>query len=574
MEWFHPILTSRFWGATWAFQRIFNLLPFCYNNGTGDPCCATRFPGTTLTLRKNAGFMSKRRVVIIGAGPGGLTSALQLAYGGADVTILESRPQVGGRCSSIYSYGFRFDTGPTFYLYPRILREIFQSIGRDIDVEIPMKRLDPQYRVSFGAGGHLDCTHDLAEMERQIAILSPKDVGALPRYLDHNRIKLAKFRPILESPFNSMLDLMRPSVLGAASLVKPWKTLGNELQSYFQDPRLVIAFSFQAKYLGMSPFRCPSLFSILSFLEYEYGVFHPLGGCGQVSERMAEVATELGCDVRTNEPVERLEFEGKRVTAVITAQGRYEADAVVINADFAHAMQKLVPDHLRKRWSNAKIEKKRFSCSTFMMYLGIRGRYDNLKHHTIHISKDYDRNLRQIEDEKILPDDPSIYVQNPSITDSSLAPPGKSTLYVLVPVPQISEHTPWDEKQTHEFRELTFKKLAEIGLGDLKERIEYEQIVTPNQWRDDFSVYRGATFNLAHNLGQMLHLRPHNKFEELDGLYLVGGGTHPGSGLPVIYESTRITCKQLLPALGLSAKFIHELAPSLNEKVGESTLVN
>ncbi len=510
--------------------------------------------------------MTKQRVVIIGAGPGGLASALQLAHGGADVTILESRSQVGGRCASIYADGFRFDTGPTFYLYPRILREIFQSVGRDIEVEIPMKRLDPQYRVSFGAGGHLDCTNDLVEMDRQIEELSPRDVGALKRYLDHNRVKLEKFRPILESPFNSMLDLLRPSVLAAASLVKPWKTLGRELQSYFLDPRLVIAFSFQAKYLGMSPFKCPSLFSILSFLEYEYGVFHPIGGCGQVSERMAEIATEMGCEIRTDEPVESLEFQGKRVTAVVTDQGRYEADAFVINADFAHAMQKLVPDNLRKRWSNRKIAKKRFSCSTFMLYLGIKGRYENLKHHTIHISKDYDRNLRQIEKELVLPDDPSIYIQNPSVTDSSLAPEGKSTIYILVPVPHLNPNTPWDEAQTQAFRELTFKKLAELGMSDLRSRIEYEQIVTPANWRDDFSVYRGATFNLAHNLGQMLHLRPHNKFEELDGVYLVGGGTHPGSGLPVIYESSRITCKQLLPDIGLSAKFIHAIAPLLESE--------
>jgi phytoene desaturase len=513
--------------------------------------------------------MKTRRVIVVGAGPGGLAAAMQLAHGGADVTVLESRPQVGGRCSSIYADGFRFDTGPTFYLYPRILREIFASVGRNIDEEIPMKRLDPQYRVSFGAGGHLDCTPNLQEMDRQIATLSPADVGALKRYLDENRVKLARFRPILESPFNSMLDLLRPSLVGAASHVKPWKTLGQELQSYFRDPRLVIAFSFQAKYLGMSPFKCPSLFSILSFLEYEYGVFHPLGGCGQVSERMAEIAQELGADVRVNEPVQKLEFEGKKVTAVETSQGRYEADAIVINADFAHSMQKLVPDHLRKRWSNANIEKKRFSCSTFMMYLGIRGKYEDLMHHTIHISKDYDRNLRQIEDEKVLPDDPSVYVQNPCLTDPSLAPAGKSTLYVLVPVPQLTENTPWDENQTRAFRKLTLKQLANIGLSDLEDRIEYEQIVTPANWRDDYAVYRGATFNLAHNLGQMLHLRPHNKFEELDGVYLVGGGTHPGSGLPVIYESTRITCKQLLPELGLSAQFIHDGGAATEQELVE-----
>ena len=196
-----------------------------------------------------------------------------------------------------------------------------------------------------------------------------------------------------------------------------------------------------------------------------------------------------------------------------------------------------------------------------MLYLGINGRYDDLKHHTIHIAKDYDRNLRQIEKEMVLPDDPSIYVQNPCITDPSLAPAGKSTIYILVPVPHLNPNTPWDERQTQAFRELALKKLAQLGMGDLQSRIEYEQIVTPANWRDDFSVYRGATFNLAHNLGQMLHLRPHNKFEELDGVYLVGGGTHPGSGLPVIYESSRITCKQLLPDIGLSAQFIHNIEP-------------
>jgi phytoene desaturase len=187
-------------------------------------------------------------------------------------------------------------------------------------------------------------------------------------------LKLAKFRPILESPFNSLKDYLSPSLMAAVPYVKPWMSLGQELQKYFKDPRLVIAFSFQAKYLGMSPFRCPSLFSILSFLEYEYGVYHPIGGCGQVSRRMADVAEELGCTIRLNEPVRKLQFSGKRVTGVETDQGTYQADAIVINADFAHAMQELVPNELRPRWTDRKIETKRFSCSTFMMYLASEAR--------------------------------------------------------------------------------------------------------------------------------------------------------------------------------------------------------
>ncbi|MGB1927079.1 MAG: phytoene desaturase family protein, partial [Rubripirellula sp.] len=221
----------------------------------------------------------KKKIVVVGAGPGGLASAMQLAHAGCDVTVLERRDKVGGRTSAIEESGFRFDLGPTFFLYPRVLAEIFQSVGRDLFKEVPMTRLDPQYRLTFGAGGKLDCSPDMERMDEQIGKFSPSDVGALKRYLDDNRVKLAKFRPILESAFSSKLDLLNPSLLAAAPYLHPFRSLGGELERYFNDPRLVIAFAFQSKYLGMSPFQCPSLFSILSFLEYEYGVWHPTGGC-------------------------------------------------------------------------------------------------------------------------------------------------------------------------------------------------------------------------------------------------------------------------------------------------------
>lgn len=504
--------------------------------------------------------MSKPHVVIVGAGPGGLATALQLATAGARVTVLEKQAWVGGRTATFEQDGFRFDIGPTFFLYPRVLSEIFQSAGFDLFAQIPMRRLDPQYRISFGVGGQIDATANIEEMERQVTALSPADRGAVTRYLNDNREKLQRFRPILEQPFNSARDLLKPHVLAALPWLKPWRSLGSELSNYFQDPRLAIAFSFQSKYLGMSPFKCPSLFSILSFLEYEHGVYHPLGGCGQVSTRMAELAQQLGVEIRTGEAVSGFTFAGRRPTRVHTSQGSYRTDAVVINADFAQAMQNLVPDGLRRRWTDDKIAKKRFSCSTFMLYLGIRGRYDCLPHHTIHIAEDYHRNLRQIEDDCVVPDEPSFYVQNAAITDASLAPEGCSTLYVLVPVPHTHEKLQWDPSQIGDLRDLTLHQLSKVGLHDVRERIITERIITPHHWRDDFGLYRGATFNLAHNLSQMLHRRPHNRFEDLDAVYLVGGGTHPGSGLPVIYESSRITCKQLVPALGLDAQFLYEPA--------------
>ena len=490
----------------------------------------------------------RKKVVIVGAGPGGLATAMQLAHQDFEVTILERKEQVGGRTSSINANGFRFDCGPTFFLYPRVLAEIFDSVGRNLFEEVPMVRLDPQYRLTFGAGGQLDCSADLQKMDDQIGELSPNDVGALKRYLDDNRVKLAKFRPILESPFCSALDLLNPALLSAAPHLHPLRSLGQELERYFTDPRLVIAFAFQSKYLGMSPFQCPSLFSILSFLEYEYGVWHPIGGCSAVSERMAEIAVEMGVKIRLGEPVTHVSMVGKKVTAVSTDQCNYEADAFVINADFAHWMERYIPDKKRRRWNDNNLESKKYSCSTYMLYLGIDGRYDQLPHHNIHISGDYEKNLREIEHEHILSEDPSFYVQNPIVTDDSLAPPGRSGLYILVPVSHQHSNIDW-KKEKSRFREVTLDSLAAIGLSDLRERILFEHCITPADWQHEYAIYRGATFNLAHNLGQMLHRRPHNRFEDLEGVYLVGGGTHPGSGLPVIYESSRITSKLLLKDL-------------------------
>ena len=498
-----------------------------------------------------------KKVVIVGAGPGGLATAMQLAKAGCDVTVLERMDRVGGRTSAIEIDDFRFDCGPTFFLYPRVLKEIFRSVDRDLMEEVPMKRLDPQYRLTFGAGGQLDCTADLAEMARQISQFAPQDAGAFKRYMDDNRVKLEKFRPVLESPFGSVFDLIRPSLMSAAKHLHPFRSVGSELERYFSDPRLVIAFAFQSKYLGMSPFQCPSLFSILSFLEYEHGVWHPMGGCCRVSQRMAEIAKSMGVKFHLGESVESAKMDGKRLKSLVTKQGEYQADAFVVNADFANWITQTIPNAKRKRWSDESIAKKRFSCSTFMLYLGLKGRYDDLPHHSIHISSDYERNLVEIEQEHVLSQDPSIYVQNASVTDDSLAPAGHSSLYVLVPVTHQHPNVDWT-KEADSFRELTLDQLSAIGLGDIRDRIRVEHRITPHDWEHKHKIYRGATFNLAHNLGQMLHRRPKNRFDEVAGVYLVGGGTHPGSGLPVIYESSRISSRLLLEDLNMDYSFIDE----------------
>ncbi|MEK0446409.1 MAG: All-trans-zeta-carotene desaturase [Verrucomicrobiota bacterium] len=495
--------------------------------------------------------MTPSEVVIIGAGPGGLAASILLAAAGMKVTILEKMETVGGRTSSIREAGFRFDLGPTFFLYPRVLDEILQTAGTTLRNEVELIRLDPQYRVHFGAGGQIDATPDAAAMERQIAALCPADAGGFARFLADNRQKFAGIRSCLERPFHGWGSLFAKEVLSSLPHIRPWESVDGYLHKFFSDERVRLAFSFQSKYLGMSPFRCPSLFSILSYLEYDYGVWHPVGGCGEVSEAMARVARRLGVDIRLNEPVTSLEFEGRRVVAAHTGQGRYAARALVANADFAHAMKSLVPDRLRPRWSDSALEKKQFSCSTFMLYLGVEGSFEHMPHHTIHISREYRRNLQQVEELKVVPTEPSFYVQNAGVSDSSLAPKGQSGLYLLAPVPHRSAKVDWNHSKAA-FREKILQSAEAIGFEGIKDRIRWERVITPDDWEHSYAIHRGATFNLAHTLTQMLHLRPRNRFEDIDGMYLVGGGTHPGSGLPVIYEGARITAQLLCEDLGFA----------------------
>jgi phytoene desaturase len=260
----------------------------------------------------------------------------------------------------------------------------------------------------------------------------------------------------------------------------------------------------------------------------------------------------MGVKIRTSEPVEEILVRGRRAVGVRTSAGTHEADAVVVNADFAQAMTTLLPDKLRRRWSDRRIARARYSCSTFMMYLGLEGQTERLPHHTIYLTNDYSRNLAEIEAGQMLSENPSLYVQNASVTDPTLAPRGDSTLYVLVPVPHRSDQIPWTDIPAYRARVL--RQLSKLGLSDVESRIRSERIVTPHDWEAGQNIYRGATFSLRHSMDQMMHRRPHNRFEDLAGMYLVGGGTHPGSGLPVIFQSARISVELMEQDLALQPR--------------------
>lgn len=494
---------------------------------------------------------SQPKVAIIGAGPGGLASALLLAKSGVDVTVFERSSAVGGRNKVFDRDGFKFDLGPTFFHYPEVIEDIFKAIGLDAHEELNLHKLDLNYRLIFGQGGQLDCTSDLDQMTERIRELSgDNNANAFRRYVADNRLKLEKSKACLQEPWYGPTDLLSKRAMRVAGVLRPQRSVAKDLMKLFDDDRLMLAMSFQTKYLGMSPFNCPSLFTMLAFLEYEYGIFHPIGGLGSVSERMASIAKDLGVTFRMNEAVESVIMDGKTIKGVRTDNGEFFADKVVMNADFANGMTQLFPDKVRKKWNNKKLEGKKYSCSTFMVYLGIDKTYEQLPHHQIYASANYEQNLEDIEKHhKLTWDDPSVYVQNACVIDPSLAPEGCSTVYALVPVSHIHENIDWS-KEKDAYRDRVLEQIeTKLGFEGLRDHIVTEMIITPEDWGDH--CYRGAVFNLAHGLDQMLWRRPKNQFDEINNLYLVGGGTHPGSGLPVIYESARISSKLLLDSLGI-----------------------
>ncbi|MCG3203588.1 MAG: All-trans-zeta-carotene desaturase [Elusimicrobia bacterium] len=509
--------------------------------------------------------MSKKNIIIIGAGPGGLTSAMILAHRGFNVTVFEAKDVVGGRNAPLKAGPYTFDIGPTFLMMRFILEEMFKEAGRDASKYLTFKKLDPLYSLRFDDREMLMSSNH-SRMREEIKRLFPGNELGFDAFLSHEGDRYKKLYPCIQRDYSKLTSLFSLDLMKAFPSLSFGRSLFQNLGRYFTDDKLKLAFTFQAKYLGMSPWECPAFFTMLPFIEHEYGIEHVMGGLNRISQAMARVVEEVGGTIRLSTPVASLLLEGRTVKGVKLESGEtVEADEVILNADFAHAMSKLVPSGTLEKYSVKKLKKKKYSCSTFMLYLGVNKKIP-LNHHTIFFAKDYRTNVRRIFSEKTLSDDMSFYIQNASVTDPSLAPEGKSTLYVLVPVPNRMGSVDWT-REKEPFKNRVLDLIVErAGIKDLRSHIEVERVITPLDWEEKQRIYAGATFNLAHTFSQLLYLRPRNKFEELDHCYLVGGGTHPGSGLPTIYESARISSNLICEKYGVPTPAIPSL-PTRNKSL-------
>ncbi|MFC5051118.1 phytoene desaturase family protein [Rubritalea spongiae] len=487
-----------------------------------------------------------KKIIIIGAGPGGLTSGMLLAHRGYDVTILEKAGVVGGRNAPIQAGPYTFDTGPTFLHQKFTLDEIFAEIERKPEDYMEFVQLDPMTTLRWGDVS-LVTSSDRETMVKNIEASFPGESSNYERFMQDHSAKLRTIFPCLLHPYSKLSDYLKPHLLKALPYVATNKSVMDVLSEYFTDERLKLAFTFQAKYLGMSPWNCPGLFSILSYIEYAHGIYHVQGGLSNISAGMAKAYQEMGGKIMLNTEVTEITYHGKKAATVVLKDGTsMKCDDLIVNADYAHARSNIFGT---KNQSRENLLKKKYSCSTFMLYLGLDKLYTDEPHHHVLFADDYHQNLRDIQDERVVSDDMSIYIRNSSITDPTVAPEGHSQLYILVPTINTRHGHPW-EKSQEEYKNKVLDRIIErTGMKDLRDHIVEERCITPKGWEEN-DIFIGATFNLAHTLNQMLYLRPQNRLKGFENVYLVGGGTHPGSGLPTIYESGRISANLICESHG------------------------
>lgn len=493
----------------------------------------------------------KTRVVIIGGGPGGTCAAMLLASRGFDVTLVEKRATVGGRSGRIEAGPYAFDVGSTMLMMRFVFEELFALAGRNLRDEVKLVPLDPMYRLDFGARGALDVFSDTARMKAELERFAPGSSPGLDRFLSRERARLEHLYPVLQKSYPHLGRLMDSQVIAALPHVGLDSSLHDTARGYFDDPALQLAFSFQSAYLGMSPWNCPGGFSMVPFVEHAWGIDHVQGGLSELCRAMARIAHQHGARIRNNAEAERLVVKDGVCTSVLLKSGEtLSCDDVIIDADGAEALRHLLEHDVSLRFSHARLEHLRESCSTFMLYLGLDCEVP-LAHHTFFFARDYREEMRRVFETLTLDDDLSLYVCNASKSDPTLAPQGHSSLYALVLTPNTRAPLDWSGEAPR-MRERVLRVLKERSGFDAAKHIRAEKVLTPRDWETQFNISHGAVFGPAHSMLQLLAFRLPNQLPSPNNVFLAGGATNPGSGLPTIAESARIASRLLCERHGLA----------------------
>ncbi len=489
--------------------------------------------------------------VVIGAGFGGLAAAVRLACKGWRVQIVEKLDAPGGRASVHREDGFTFDMGPTIVTVPQLFEELWTLAGRRLEDDVTLKALDPFYRIRFDDGTWFDYNGDPEHMRAEVARISPSDVPGYERFMaEAERCYRIGFEELGATAFDSLRDLV--AAMPALVRMRSWRTIRGMVASHIKDPKLRTVFSFHPLLIGGNPSSVTCTYSLINQLERRFGVHWAMGGTGALVNGLVKLLEGLGVQLRCNAAVERIVVEGGRTRGVILQGGeRIDSDIVVSNADTAWTYRQLVAPEHRRVWTDRKLDKARYSMSLFVWYFGLDRRYEDVPHHTMLLGPRYEALLHDIFKRHHLADDFSLYLHRPTASDPSMAPRGCDAFYVLSPVPHLDSGTDWNEHAPR-YRQAIERRLESTLLPGFSKHIVVSKLMTPLDFQDRLLSYKGAAFGLEPLLIQSAWFRPHNRSEDVKGLFMVGAGTHPGAGIPGVLMSAK-ALESVLPEVSAFA---------------------
>jgi phytoene desaturase len=487
-----------------------------------------------------------KKAVVIGSGFGGLALAIRLQSAGIPTLLLEARDKPGGRAYVYEDAGFTFDAGPTVITDPSALEELFALSGRRIDDYVKLLPVSPFYRLCWEDGYSFDYVNDQKELERQIGMKSQVDVMGYRRFLEYSKAVLQEgYLRLGHVPFPDFMSMAR--VAPQLIRLQSYRSVYGMVARFIRDPQLRQAFSFHSLLVGGNPFETSSIYSLIHALERRWGVFFPQGGTGALVRGMVRLFEDLGGELRLNAPVDEIETRDNRVTAVRLRSGeRIPCALAASNADVVHTYDRLLRDNALAQRRAASLKRKRFSMSLFVIYFGLKGVREGLQHHTVLFGPRYRELLKDIFHGDALPEDFSLYLHAPTVTDPSLAPPGHSAYYVLAPVPHLGKADIDWSTEGPRYRDRIFNYLEQRYIPGLARDLVVSRIFTPFDFRDQLGAHLGSAFSLEPVLWQSAWFRTHNRDDAINGLYFVGAGTHPGAGIPGVVGSAKATAGIIL----------------------------
>jgi phytoene desaturase len=483
-----------------------------------------------------------KSVIIIGAGLGGLSAACRLAKLGLTVTVLEKNKTVGGKVNFVESNGYTFDTGASLLTMRHVFDELFEFCGRNLADYLTLQKLEPICRYFWKDETKFDASEDLIKTEEEIAKIEPQDVESFKKYLADSRQKYEiSERTFLARSLNDLPSLIRPKNLPDLLKISSLKTLAKHNKSYFKSPKLQQLFNRFATYNGSSPYQIPATFALIPYVEFGLGAWYVNGGIYQIPKALENLAIELGVEFKLTSEVEKINISnGKASGVTLKTNEILVADFVVSNADAIETYRNLLPE--------PKYQKREPSCSGFVLLLGVKKRFPMLAHHNIFFSEGYKAEFDAIFAQKIPAKDPTIYICATSRTDSTQAPQDCENLFILINAPYTNSNVNW-KTEAKTYRDQIVQKLEKLGLQALEASIEFEQIITPEDFETKYRANKGSIYGMSSNGIFSAFMRVPNRATDVKNLYFVGGVTHPGGGMPLVLLSGKMAADMISKAI-------------------------